>query len=445
MKSRLNQPKKIVAVFAVAGLLGGCASGADTDTSETGASSGGNSTSDSQPKTLTIMSQWGVSKPEGILLADVIAEYEAQTGNTVDLTVVSGDGLDIKRTYEAAVLAGDEPDIVLSNLFASTVDWVSDGATVAVDSYVEQWGLDSVIRQGALGVWDSPDGIRGFPYSGLQWPIFFNMKALGEVGIDSIPTTTDALIDASKKLRAAGYQPFAIGGNDWSGTKLFLQMVETYLSAEESKQLMAEGGFCQSPKAMQGINLILDLVATGVFADNSQGLSFEQMVALYHEEQAAMMYSGQWSFAGVPEALAAETVFGGFPLASGAAWSKPTAYNSENGVGINISQNGAANIEAVEPFVKLMFDKKYVSRFAVEASVIPVVEQDYVDPTGANDLFVQAVVDLPTRVDYIPMPDDHVPGNVINALPAAVSLAFTPGSTAERVCSAVDDVYASAG
>ena len=441
MKSRLNRSKKLIAAFAVAGLLAGCAGGADTEPSntETSSNSGG------ELKPVTVMMQWGIDGPEGLVLADLIAEYEAQTGNTVELTVVSGDGLDIKRTYEAAVLAGEEPDIVLTNLFASTVDWVSDGATVAVDSYVDEWGLSSVIREGALGVWDSPDGIRGFPYAGLQWPIFFNMKALGEVGIDTIPTTTDALIDASKKLRAAGYQPLAVGGNDWSGTKLFLQMVETYLDAEESKQLMSEGGFCANPKAMGGINLIRDLVSNGVFADNTEGLGYGDMVALYHEEQAAMMYSGQWSFAGVPESLAKETEFGGFPLASGAAWSKPTAYNSENGVGINISQNGAANIDAVEPFVKLMFDKKWLSRFAVEASIIPVVEPDSVDPSGANDLFVQAVVDLPTRVDYIPMPDDHVPGDVISALPAAVSLAFTPGSSADKICSAVDDVYSSAG
>lgn len=446
MNSRFNIHRRALAISASAALvtigLVGCSADSSTSTDQSSPSSSEEAVAAMKP--LTVMSQWGADA-EGVILEELIADYEKATGNTVELTVVAGDGADVKRTYEASVLAGEEPDIILTNMFASTVNWVSEGITVPVDNYLKEWGLDSVIRKGAQGVWDSPDGLRGFPFSGLQWPVWYNTALLEQAGVSKVPETTEELVSAAKKLRSSGIKPFAIGGNDWSGTKLFLQMVSGFLDEDSTKDLLANGGFCENPAAMKGIDLVLDLVAEGVFVDDSQGMSYEQMTAMYQDEQAAIMYTGQWAFGGVSDELSSTTTFSGFPKSPENVWPLPTSYNSENGVGLHISNNGAGNIAAVEPFVKLMFSKEYVSAWAVRSSVVPVVEAEYVDPTGASDLFVQAVTELPTKVSYIPMPDDHVPGTVINALPTAVSLAFTPGSDSTKVCSAVDSIYASAG
>ena len=446
MSSRFSSSRRTLAISASAALVAlglvGCSADSSPSADQSSPSSGEEAVAAMKP--LTVMSQWGADA-EGVILEELIADYEKATGNTVELTVVAGDGADVKRTYEASVLAGEEPDVILTNMFASTVNWVSDGATVPVDKYLAEWGLDSVIRKGAVGVWDSPDGLRGFPYSGLQWPVWFNTALLEQAGVSKVPETTPELVSAAKKLRSSGIKPFAIGGNDWSGTKLFLQMVSGFLDEDSTKDLLTNGGFCENPAAMKGIDLVLDLVAEGVFVDDAQGLSYEQMTAMYQDGQAAIMYTGQWAFGGVTDELASTTTFTGFPKSPENVWPLPTSYNSENGVGLHISNNGAENIAAVEPFVKLLFSKEYVSAFAVRSSVVPVVEAEYVDPTGASDLFVQSVAELPTKVSYIPMPDDHMPGTVISAMPAAVSLAFTPGSDRNKVCSAVDSIYASAG
>jgi multiple sugar transport system substrate-binding protein len=436
--TRTRKLPAVAAVMTASLVLAGCAA----DTTPDGAA---DSTSPANDAPLTILSQWGASDAEGLVLAETIAAYELETGRTVELTVVAGEGSDAKRTFEATVLAGSESDLVFTNMYSSTVNWVDDGATVAVDEYVTAWGLDSVIQPSALDVWRGADGaIRGFPFSGLQWPVWYNTELLEQAGVAGVPETTDELIAAANKLSAADIQPFAIGGNDWSGTKLFMQMVQNYLDDDASKELLTNGGYCANPAAMKGVDLVIDLVNQGVFLEDSQGLSYDQMVASYTTGQAAIMYTGQWAFAAVSEEIVSATQFGGFPISSDSVWAKPTAYNSQNGVGISISQNGVKNIGAVEEFVKFMFQKSTVSNFAVNANVIPVVNPANVDATGADELFIQSVTTLPALVDYIPMPDDYVPGPVINALNAAVSLAFTKGNDSQTVCSALDAVYNSA-
>lgn len=440
MQKIFTRTRKLLAVSAVmtaSMVLTGCAAETATD--------GAASAPAANDAPLTILSQWGASDAEGLVLAETIAAFELETGRTVELTVVAGEGSDAKRTFEATVLAGSEPDLIFTNMYSSTVSWVDDGATVAVDQYLTAWGLDSVIQPSALDVWRGSDGaIRGFPYSGLQWPVWYNTNLLEQAGVATVPKTTDELIASVKKLSAANIQPFAIGGNDWSGTKLFMQMVQNYLDDDASKELLTNGGYCANPAAMKGVDLVIDLVNQDVFLEDSQGLSYDQMVASYTTGQAAIMYTGQWAFAAVPEEIISVTEFGGFPISSDSVWSKPTAYNSQNGVGISISQNGVKNIAAVEEFVKFMFQKSTVSNFAVNANVIPVVTPTGVDATGADTLFVQSVTSLPEIVSYIPMPDDYVPGAVINALNGAVSLAFTKGNDRLTVCSALDAVYNSA-
>ena len=65
------------------------------------------------------------------------------------------------------------------------------------------------------------------------------------------------------------------------------------------------------------------------------------------------------------------------------------------------------------------------------------------DLSGTSLLFQQSQEETPSRVTYLPMPDDHVPGGVLDQLPSAVALAFTPGTSPDTVCKAIDAVYSS--
>lgn len=432
-----------VAAAAAAGvvLLAACSAGAGNagnSGSESGESAGGS---------LTLMSQWGPSDPEGKVLESFISDFEDKTGIAVELTVVAGEGSDLATTFESMVLAGNEPDLVLKNLFNTTVNWMDQGATVPVDEYLADWELADVFQASALDVWKSPESgkLRGFPRAGLSWPVWYNMELLQKAGVSDVPTTTDELIAATTKLRDAGIQPFTAGGSDWSGTKLFFQVVQNNLDANEAKELMLNGGYCASPNAMKGIELFGQLVDSGVFVDDVQGITHDQQVAAFMDGEAAIMSDGQWSFSVAPDELADSTFLGGFPIGADSVHTAPTAYDSPNGPGLHVTENGEKNIEAVKAFVKAFYEPQWTEAFAVDAAMVPVVDPSTLDLSSASPLFQQSQQETPSRVEFLPMPDDHVPGGVLDQIPSAVALAYTPGTSASAVCSAIDDIYSSQG
>jgi len=96
----------VAAGVAVATILTGCSSGAQTAPT-TAASSA------EKPTEITLYSTMVKGTPLGTIQADVITRFEAETGIKVTVTEASGDGA--MDAYEASVAAGTEADLVNIN------------------------------------------------------------------------------------------------------------------------------------------------------------------------------------------------------------------------------------------------------------------------------------------------------------------------------------------
>jgi hypothetical protein len=59
------------------------------------------------------------------------------------------------------------------------------------------------------------------------------------------------LIDAAQKVRAAGYQPWVVGGNDWTGSHVIQFMLESRLGYEKAVDMFANGGSPRMPMPAQ--------------------------------------------------------------------------------------------------------------------------------------------------------------------------------------------------
>ncbi|WP_380169646.1 ABC transporter substrate-binding protein [Jannaschia sp. R86511] len=371
------------------------ACGSDGDDEAGGAESGGS------VDTLSVMSRWTAGTPEYDLLQSVIETYTEETGTAVE--VIDG-GEDIDVTFETAVAAGEAPDVVLVNLFDKSLGWLDAGVTVPVDDYLTEWGLDDQISDQAIEEWrvgQSPDGaLQGFPYSGLSWPVWYNTELLSAAGIDEVPETVDELLAAAETLSAAGTPPMIVGGSDWSGQKLFFQVIQTYTDAEEAQTLFSEGGYCDSEAAVEGIELFVQLRDAGLFVDNVAGLTADNMNNTYFSGGAAMMPAGSWAFA--PAVAADEetggtvvdsTVLAGFPVPAGeGAFDAPTIYQGFTGVGFMLTPDGTAEdrIGASRSFIEAFMQEDVVSQFVAEANFLTPIEGDYADD-ATNPLLGQAL------------------------------------------------------
>jgi multiple sugar transport system substrate-binding protein len=187
----------VLSVAALAaGMLSACSGGGDEPAAAT--------------TTLSFLSSFTTGNATGDEFNKLAAQFTAETGIKIDVEEANTN--DIADRFEATSLAGEERDMVILNLTPSTTDWLPLGLVVDTKNYLDDWGLTAKIKPEAIKYWTQDQGVAGFPFIGFNWPIWYNMDLLKKAGVDKAPATTDDLITAATKLRAAGIQPMSLGG-----------------------------------------------------------------------------------------------------------------------------------------------------------------------------------------------------------------------------------------
>jgi multiple sugar transport system substrate-binding protein len=377
--------------------------------------------------------------PEAAAINLAIDNFTAATGIKVNFTEA---GENLGEEYEATVLAGQAADVIIVNLFDKSSGWVENGAAIPVNDLLAEWGLDTVIKEAAVKDWTNKNGdVQGFAYQGFTWPVWYNTDLLEEAGVAGVPKTSDELIAASEKLRSAGIGPMVVGGSDWSGNKLFLQIIQSFMPSEEAAEVFTNGGYCASPNAMKGIDEFIKLRDGGVFVDGVEGYTADLMNAAYYDGKAAIMAAGSWAMPGTPEEIAAATTLGGLPIPAGSVFTKPTAFEGNTGVGFFISPNGQKKLGAVKDFILSFYSADVIGKFVSEVSVIPTTTIDISGALGtASPLLNQAVTSLQKEAEFAVFPDGYV-GTRGDALTKASALAYGAGTSSAAICEAADEAY----
>jgi len=393
------------------------------------------------PRTLVVHSRFAPGTSGADVYAAAIREFERENPGTEVKNVYSAD--DIFNVFETARLADKEADVMLVNLYDKSFSWTGLGATLPVNKYLRDWHLTGRVQPSALKAWtDSKGRVRGFPWSGFNWPVLFNTRLLAKAGVDGIPRTLPALRSAVKALRAKNITPMAVGGNDWSGQKLLMQIMQGYMEPAVARRVFAKAGFCAEPQAVRGLRLFAQLRDTGLFGKGAQGFTADEMNAEYFGERAAMMPALTSTIAAVPEKVAARTEAGGFPMPEDGQYDKPSVYTGATSTGIWITPNGREKIGMVEKFVKFFYRKDSVQRFIDDGGYAMGLR----DQRGSARF---PLITKSTRVSQgdsvarVVMPDSFVPAAASAPLNRATSIAFSPGASPQKICRALDVAYRS--
>lgn len=394
----------------------------------------------SDPDTLVIHSQMGGNAPGSPTFRAVVNQFRKENPDITVKNLINGD--DLGQVYETSRLARAEADVVMVNLYDKTLSWTEVGATVPVGGYLDDWGLRERIIPKAVTEWTDTEGrLRAFPYIGTNWPIAYNHALLERAGVDTPPTTSDELVAAAKKLRGKGITPFTVGGNDWTGQKLLAQIIQTFLTPAEARHLYREGDFSGSRGAQEGIAYFVDLRDAGVFADKAQGLMSDSMTTQFNTGHAAMQSAMSSALASVPDNVVKTTSVGGFPLPEGAVQKKPTILRTYTVSGFWISPNGVKKIRTVERFIRFMYRPEIVDRFVTEGGR----DMSVVTKALSTDFpLVAKAQQLGDSVGQVVLPDQYIPASAAQPLIQATSTAFTPGTSARAIRTALESAYRSA-
>jgi multiple sugar transport system substrate-binding protein len=426
--ARLRVAAGIATAALLAGSLAACGGGNDSK------SASGEATE------ITILSSFTTGNVTGDTLKKLADDFTKQTN--IKVTIEQANTNDIAGNYEASKLANKERDLVVLNLTPDTSDWLPGGQVVDVKKYMDEWGITDKLEPAAIQFWtQGDDGVAGFPYWGFNWPVWYNMDLLKRAGISEVPKTTDDLIADAAKLRQAGIQPMALGGAEWPVQNFTTWMAQQYMAPEAAQKLFKEGGYCDSAEAMKGLDLFGKLRDAGVFIDNVQGYTSDQMQTAYFSGKAAMMPAGSWAYTQVPAKVAQATTLAGFPTVAGGQYSKPTAFAGWSN-GMFLSPNGEKKIGAIEKFVKFMYSDSSVKEWAGPGKQILDLKPAVVGDVKSTDPMVSKGAGVNSEsVDFLVLPDSYIPAG-LDYQPTVTGWVGKKGAPSGDLCKKLDKLYA---
>ncbi|MGH8965951.1 MAG: ABC transporter substrate-binding protein, partial [Actinomycetes bacterium] len=266
------------------------------------------------PRSLSVHTQLSGAVAGAQVFADVVADYQRSTGRTV---AQLKNGSDLPIVFETSTLAGKEADVAIVNMMGRTLGWTAAGATIPVTDLLDEWGLRDKIIPEAVTEWTDDEGrLRAFPFTRTNWPVSFNTGLLEEAGVD-IPTTTDELIAVADALRSQGIGPVTVGGSDWSGQKMFLQVIQGFVTQDEARTVFSTGKISESAGAVAAVEHFVELRDAGVFVDDVQGYTSDSQLTQFTTRKAAIVPAMSSALALVPAERAEEVAVGGWPVPSG--------------------------------------------------------------------------------------------------------------------------------
>ena len=137
---------------------------------------------------------------------DMAKEYQAETGNTLDITVLQSDYPTVLR---AKLNSGDIPDVFMSSAYADNTtykDYVYDLTGEDFMKMLEPTALTGVTVNGR---------VTGYPFLVQSHSFIYNKKIFADAGITTLPRTIREYTAVAQKLQAKGIQPFATGYKEW--------------------------------------------------------------------------------------------------------------------------------------------------------------------------------------------------------------------------------------
>ncbi|MBB6479915.1 extracellular solute-binding protein [Spirochaeta isovalerica] len=235
----------------------------------------------------------GAQDPASEFKKQAVADYEAShPGVKINLTILENEAF--KQKIQVAIQAGDPPDIFHSWGGGVMVEYARQGMLRDVTDYVNST-LSKKIGLGALGVYGYEGTYYGSPYDMGGVVFWYNKDIFDEVGV-SVPKTWTELIETSKKIKAAGYVPIAMGAGDrWPAHFWWVYLAMRIGGIDAFNAAYGGNGSFKDETFVKAGELLLDLAETEPFQTGFLGASYDDQARLMGDGKAAMELMGQWA------------------------------------------------------------------------------------------------------------------------------------------------------
>ncbi|AOJ74888.1 ABC transporter substrate-binding protein [Burkholderia ubonensis] len=239
---------------------------------------------------VTVLHWWtsgGESKAVGVLKDDL----QKQGYVWKDFAVAGGAGAAAMTALKTKVISGDAPSA--AQIKGPLIqDWADQGVLVNIDQATGDWKqnlppeIDKIMKFKGHTV--------GAPFSvhRVNW-LYINKAALDKVGAKA-PATWPEFFAVADKLKAAGIQPIAMGGQPWQDLTLWEDVVLSQGPAFYKKALVdLDQATLTSPQMLSVFNTVRKI--QGYFDSGRNGRDWNLATAMVINGKAGMQFMGDWA------------------------------------------------------------------------------------------------------------------------------------------------------
>jgi raffinose/stachyose/melibiose transport system substrate-binding protein len=327
--------------------------------SSSGGSTGGGGSA-SKKATVEMWSWYTEDEP---VWAAVTDEFHASHRNIKIVPRTFGSLADYSPAIEAAVSAGSAPDI-----FAPATLAISYGRAGILLDLKSALGSSFISDFFPSTNKEYSDGAKqyGIGWEAQMFGLFYNPEILKKAKVD-FPETWDDVISAASQIRSkTGLTPVALNGNPSNNVADFYLPLVTQASNDPNLvyQLdnLSGGATWKSQYPVEAFQMLQKLQQSGVFENGAGAVTYDEALALFYTEKAAMLSFGSFIVPGL--LTSASPAFNKlYRVGQTPAWTSGAKHWGANQAGAGWSVNAkSANLDAALEWLKFIYEP---SRYAM--------------------------------------------------------------------------------
>lgn len=291
--------KKLMALILSAAmsatLLTGCGGGANDDVSQNDAT--GDNAADDGVQEIKWMFWDDFNATEDLIskgYADTIERFNKDYEGKYHVTPITTNLEEYYPKLNALVASEETPDVFIVSPGPNLTTYVDPGVAAPLDDYLAKDGWKDSFTSDAVFSQMTYDGkIYAVPLNTAAACAFYNTEMFENAGVE-VPKTWDDMLEACKKLEAAGYTPVTIS----AGTAWCLSMVAGYLCEMEGVDLaaLADGSASWEDGKLESAATKLTELSK-YFQKTAASDTNDVATANFYNEEAAILIQGSWAIA----------------------------------------------------------------------------------------------------------------------------------------------------
>ncbi|MDR0599244.1 MAG: extracellular solute-binding protein [Treponema sp.] len=352
----------------------------------------------------------GETDPSGPILKKLVAQWNQEHPEyQVEEDGVTGE--QYKTKIKTALSADDAPDIMYMYGGSFMMPYLKAGKFLELGSLVPKGTLDRILPGSLAQITQSGGKIYTLPCYTHIASLYCNKELFDKAGA-KLPENYTELLEAARKLRAAGITPAVISVKDrWPAMYWYDIIAMRQAGIPASLEAMKNPSLFTAADFTEAGRKLVELVDVEFFNSSMFSMSFDEMLGAFNNGQAAMLYQGNWVNSGIENAPATQgkvTVIP-FPVFEDGKGLASDIYGGDSSGGYYV--NAQIKNPALAAEFMVFFNENMCRMGFLAGAGLPCWNLGNADTSSISGLDKEVAASMDTAKAFIPWWDNILPAD----------------------------------